>query len=111
MPRWAPFVLRRCCSSLRTTRNSSGRRTATQTSRPVAAPSRRKIKDEKSDHLRSRWHALGIVIADMIFVDDALVPGGNDYPAAQAGAESIRVRDPHEMKGVSEAICMPRDRE
>jgi phosphomannomutase len=51
------------------------------------------------------------VIADMIFVGDALFSGGNDYPAAQAGAESIRVRDPHEMKGVSEAICMPRDRE
>jgi hypothetical protein len=45
------------------------------------------------------------VIADMIFVGDALFSGGNDYPAAQAGAESIRVRDPHEIKGVSEAIC------
>jgi phosphomannomutase len=45
------------------------------------------------------------VIADMILVGDALFAGGNDYPAEQAGAESIRVRDPHEMKGVSEAIC------
>jgi phosphomannomutase len=51
------------------------------------------------------------VIADMILVGDALFPGGNDYPAAQAGAESIRVRDPHEMKVVSETICMPRDQE
>jgi len=41
----------------------------------------------------------------MIFVGDAIFPGGNDYPAKQAGAESIRVRDPHETKRVVEAIC------
>ena len=29
----------------------------------------------------------------------------NDYPAKLAGAESIRVRDPHETKRFVEAIC------
>ncbi len=48
---------------------------------------------------------LGIAIADMIFVGDALFPGGNDYPAEQAGAECIRVENPHETKQVIEAIC------
>jgi hypothetical protein len=41
----------------------------------------------------------------MIFIGDAMFPGGNDYPAKQAGVESIRVRDPAETKRVVEAIC------
>ena len=41
----------------------------------------------------------------MIFVGDAIFPGGNDYPAEQGGAEFIRVRDPHETRRVVEAIC------
>jgi hypothetical protein len=40
----------------------------------------------------------------MIFIGDAVFPGGNDYPAKQAGALSIRVKDPHETKRVVEAI-------
>jgi hypothetical protein len=40
----------------------------------------------------------------MIFIGDALFPGGNDYPAEQAGVVSIRVRDPNESKRVIEAI-------
>ena len=47
---------------------------------------------------------LGIAIDSMIFVGDALFPGGNDYPAEQAGVVSIRVRDPEESKRVIEAI-------
>ena len=33
-----------------------------------------------------------------------LFPGGNDYPAKEAGVVSIRVRDPNESKRVIEAI-------
>ena len=40
----------------------------------------------------------------MIFVGDALFPGGNDYPAKEAGVESIQVRDPEETKRVIETI-------
>ena len=47
---------------------------------------------------------LGIAIEEMIFVGDALFPGGNDYPAKEAGARSIQVRDPNESKRVIEAI-------
>ena len=47
---------------------------------------------------------LGIAIHEMIFIGDALFPGGNDYPAEQAGADSIRVRDPEETKRVIETI-------
>jgi HAD superfamily hydrolase (TIGR01484 family) len=47
---------------------------------------------------------LAIAIREMIFVGDAIFPGGNDYPARQAGVDSIRVRDPDETKRVIEAI-------
>ena len=47
---------------------------------------------------------LGIAIQDMIFIGDAIFPGGNDYPAKEAGALSIKVRDPNETKRVIEAI-------
>jgi HAD superfamily hydrolase (TIGR01484 family) len=47
---------------------------------------------------------LHIAIADMLFIGDAIFPGGNDYAAKEAGAESICVRDPEETKRVIEAI-------
>jgi phosphomannomutase len=47
---------------------------------------------------------LGIPIVQMLFVGDAIFPGGNDYPALQAGVDSIEVRDPDETKRVIEAV-------
>jgi phosphomannomutase len=47
---------------------------------------------------------LGISLKEMIFVGDALFPGGNDYPAEEAGVISISVRGPHETKRVIETI-------
>lgn len=47
---------------------------------------------------------LRIEIHEMIFIGDALFPGGNDSPAKEAGALSIQVKDPHETKRVIEAI-------
>jgi hypothetical protein len=40
----------------------------------------------------------------MIYVGDALFPGGNDEPARRTGAICIQVRDPDESKRVIEAI-------
>ena len=47
---------------------------------------------------------LGIKKEEMLFVGDALFPGGNDYPVVEAGVFSIHVRDPDETKRVIEAI-------
>jgi len=47
---------------------------------------------------------LGIKINEMIFIGDAIFPGGNDYPAKQSGAFSICVKDPNETKRVIEGI-------
>jgi HAD superfamily hydrolase (TIGR01484 family) len=59
---------------------------------------------DKGYGIEKLHEVLRIEISDMLFVGDAVFPGGNDYPAQQAGALSIRVRDPHETKRVIEAI-------
>ena len=59
---------------------------------------------DKAYGIRKLRDTLGIAIDEMIFIGDALFPGGNDYPAEQAGVVSIRVRDPNESKRVIEAI-------
>ncbi len=46
---------------------------------------------------------LGISLKEMLFVGDALFPGGNDYPAEEAGVVSICVGGPHETKRVIQA--------
>ena len=59
---------------------------------------------DKAYGIRKLRDTLGVAISEMIFIGDALFPGGNDYPAKEAGALSIRVRDPNESKRVIEAI-------
>jgi phosphomannomutase len=47
---------------------------------------------------------LGIELPEMIFVGDAIFPGGNDYAVKEAGVDSIQVRDTKETKRVTETI-------
>jgi HAD superfamily hydrolase (TIGR01484 family) len=47
---------------------------------------------------------LGIPLQDMIFIGDALFPGGNDFPVKATGVVCISVRGPMETKVVTEAI-------
>jgi phosphomannomutase len=47
---------------------------------------------------------LKIPIPQMLYIGDALFPGGNDYPARTTGADCIQVRDPNETKRVIEPI-------
>ncbi|MGA2116836.1 MAG: HAD-IIB family hydrolase [Bryobacteraceae bacterium] len=59
---------------------------------------------DKAYGIRKLRDILGISLKEMIFVGDALFPGGNDYPAQQAGVVSIPIRGPNETKLVIEAI-------
>jgi phosphomannomutase len=59
---------------------------------------------DKGYGIRKLRDVLGIPIEQMLFIGDAIFPGGNDYAALQAGAESIEVRDPEETKHIIEAI-------
>jgi phosphomannomutase len=54
---------------------------------------------------------LDVTLEEMIFIGDALFPGGNDYPAQEAGVVSIRVRGPQETGLVIETIiaCLSHD--
>jgi phosphomannomutase len=66
---------------------------------------------DKAYGIRKLRDFLGIPISEMIFIGDAVFPGGNDYPAKEAGALSIEVKNPHETKRVIEAIsaCLEQD--
>jgi phosphomannomutase len=59
---------------------------------------------DKGYGIRKLRDVLGVSIKEMIFVGDALFPGGNDYPAEEAGVISISVRGPHETKRVIETM-------
>ena len=59
---------------------------------------------DKAYGVRKLRDVLGVTIAHMLFLGDALFPGGNDYPARSTGADCIQVRDPNETKRVIEAV-------
>ena len=46
---------------------------------------------DKAYGIRKLRDILGIAINEMIFIGDALFPGGNDYPIKEAGTVSIQV--------------------
>ena len=46
----------------------------------------------------------GIGLDSMLFIGDAIFPGGNDYPAKLIGLDTVRVRDPHDTLNVIAAI-------
>src|SRR5271165_6489728 len=51
---------------------------------------------DKAYGIRKLRDILNISLQDMLFIGDALFPGGNDYPAKEAGVVSIAVRGPQE---------------
>lgn len=59
---------------------------------------------DKAYGMRKLRDVLHVAIAEMLFVGDALFPGGNDYAARETGADCIQVRDPEETKRVIETI-------
>lgn len=59
---------------------------------------------DKKYGMRKLHKVLDIQISEMIFIGDAIFPGGNDYPAKQSGAFSVCVKDPDETKKVIEGI-------
>ena len=59
---------------------------------------------DKAYGIRKLSEILTIEIGEMIFVGDALFPGGNDEPAKDAGVESIATTDPNETKRLIDAV-------
>jgi len=63
-----------------------------------------KLGIDKAYGMKKLRDLLGISLEDMIFVGDALFPGGNDYPVKEVGVRSISVAGPAETKAVIEGI-------
>jgi hypothetical protein len=47
---------------------------------------------------------LGIPLVEILFVGDAIFPGGNDYSVKQVGVKTIMVKNPDETKRVMETL-------
>ena len=52
----------------------------------------------------------GVPLDGILFIGDAIFPGGNDYPAVEIGLDTVRVRDVAETAAVVAAIiaCLHR---
>ncbi len=59
---------------------------------------------DKAYGIRKLRDILGISIDRMLYVGDALYPGGNDHPVRATGADCIQVTGPGETKRVIETI-------
>ncbi|WP_294313468.1 HAD-IIB family hydrolase [uncultured Sphingomonas sp.] len=59
---------------------------------------------DKAYGLKKLRDEIGIPLEAMMFIGDAIFPGGNDYPAKELGLDTVRVRDPEETISVVTAI-------
>ncbi len=59
---------------------------------------------DKAYGLKKLRDASGIALDAMMFIGDAIFPGGNDYPAKELGLDTVKVRDPEETLSVIAAI-------
>ena len=50
--------------------------------------------------------ASGISLGDMMFIGDALYPGGNDHAVMKLGVDAIAVRDVEETKRIIETVIL-----
>lgn len=63
---------------------------------------------DKGYGVRQIKKILHIPIRDMVFIGDALYPGGNDNAARKTGVDCIQVRDPEDTKRIIEKILAVR---
>lgn len=59
---------------------------------------------DKAYGLKKLAEASGIKLESMMFIGDAIFPGGNDYPAKQLGLDTVRVKDPNGTIAAIEGI-------
>jgi len=55
---------------------------------------------DKAYGLRKLSETVGVELDAILFLGDAIFPGGNDYPAKTLGLDTVRVRDVQETKSV-----------
>ena len=55
---------------------------------------------DKAYGLKRLSETVGVPLDQILFLGDAIFPGGNDYPAKTLGLDTVRVRDVQETKSV-----------
>jgi len=60
---------------------------------------------DKAFGLAKLRELLSVELGEILFVGDALFPGGNDYPVQEAGATCVQVEGPEESKWMIEALA------
>jgi HAD superfamily hydrolase (TIGR01484 family) len=55
---------------------------------------------DKAYGLKRLSETVGVPLEQILFLGDAIFPGGNDYPAKALGLDTVRVRDVQETKSV-----------
>jgi hypothetical protein len=61
---------------------------------------------DKAYGLRKLSKYANVALDDMLFLGDAIFPGGNDYPAEEMGMDTVRVRDVHETNAIIRAVTL-----
>lgn len=61
---------------------------------------------DKAYGLRKLSKYANVALNDMLFLGDAIFPGGNDYPAKEMGMDTVRVRDVHETNAIIRAVTL-----
>ncbi len=64
---------------------------------------------DRADGVGKLRDVLGNPIREMLYLGDALFPGGNDASVRETGAQCIKVRDPDETKRVVETVIAGSD--
>jgi len=59
---------------------------------------------DKAYGLRRLSEESGVAPAEMLFIGDAIYPGGNDYPAFEMGLDTVKVRDVAETLAVLQGV-------
>ena len=63
---------------------------------------------DKAYGLKQIEKHLHVKIRDMLFIGDAIFPGGNDYAVVKTGVDYIPVKDPQETKKIIRSILSSR---
>lgn len=61
---------------------------------------------DKAYGIKKMEEYLGVTKDEMLFIGDAVFPGGNDYPAKTAGVECVAVENPNDTKGLIRALLV-----
>jgi hypothetical protein len=61
---------------------------------------------DKGTGITKLSHEIGVALSDMLFIGDALYPGGNDHAVIEAGVDALPVRDIEDTRRIIQTILL-----